>query len=665
MADSPNKVAALELTKHGLHIFPCTPEKEPMVVAWERSAFNSPFAVCTRWDGAPQALPAIPVGAHGLVVIDCDRKHEGIDGVAAFTALCAKHGIDLSNAFVVETPSGGLHFYWRSDIAYGNSRGSLPEGIDVRGVGGYVIAPGATLPDGRAYRLIGGSWDTLPVLSEPLTGFLKAKRGEPSPETSPTLVRTTERERAYAAQALAHEVAALAAMRAGEGRNARLNRAAHAIGTIIGAGWLERREAEEALWNAAALNGYRAKDGDGVAWRTLQSGIEAGITSPRAPLSASETPDWIRQSIANILQTEQHRKPAILARANSKRSVTLIQGAAIQERPIAWLWDQYLPLGKLTLLAGAGGTGKSTIAFNLAGTITTAGVWPDGTRCARPGNVLIWSSEDDPADTIKPRLMAVGADEQRYGVIAGVVDEQGISSPFDASRDMDALREAVSSIGGISLLIIDPIVSAVTGDMNKANEVRRSLQTIVDFAAEANCAVLGITHFAKGTAGRNSAERVIGSTAFKDFSRMTLVAAKDEESNNRVFTRAKSNNSADTGGFGYGIEVIALHRGITAARVAWGEALQGSSRAILAEVEGSSDGEESKLGSAKRFLIEQLNNGAVASKELFEHAREGHGISTNTLRRAQKELGIVATKAAFAGGWMWSLPIANPSQLGR
>ncbi len=224
---------------------------------------------------------------------------------------------------------------------------------------------------------------------------------------------------------------------------------------------------------------------------------------------------------------------------------------------------------------------------------------------------------------------------------------------------MDDLRDAVSRIGGISLLIIDPIVTAVTGDMHKANDVRRSLQSIVDFAAEMNCCVLGVTHFAKGTAGKNSAERVIGSQAFAALARMVLVAAKEEESNRRVFTRAKSNNSLDTGGFSYSIEALNLNGGITATRVVWGERLQGSSRAILAEVEGDRDGEDGKLGIAKKFLIESLRNGPVASKELFEHAREGYGVSTNTLRRAQKDLGIVASKTTFAGGWMWALPLAN------
>jgi hypothetical protein len=145
-----------------------------MVKDWEDAASNRPFAVGLKWDAAPDALPAIPVGAHGLVVIDCDRKPNGVDGVTAFDALCIEQDIDLSRAFVIETPSGGLHFYFSTQTPYSNSRGSLPAGIDVRGAGGYVIAAGAVLPDGRRYRHVAGSWDAmLPPLPEALAAFLK------------------------------------------------------------------------------------------------------------------------------------------------------------------------------------------------------------------------------------------------------------------------------------------------------------------------------------------------------------------------------------------------------------------------------------------------------------------------------------------------------------
>ncbi len=148
-----NKNSALALASLGLHIFPCNPDKTPKVAAWEQTASASPFDIAVKWDNAPDSLPGLPIGAHGLVVIDADRKSGGPDGVAAFVALCAKQGIDLSGAFVVETPSSGLHFYFSTTTPYSNSSGFLPKGIDVRGKGGYVIGPGATLPDGRSYRM--------------------------------------------------------------------------------------------------------------------------------------------------------------------------------------------------------------------------------------------------------------------------------------------------------------------------------------------------------------------------------------------------------------------------------------------------------------------------------------------------------------------------------
>jgi putative DNA primase/helicase len=342
-------------------------------------------------------------------------------------------------------------------------------------------------------------------------------------------------------------------------------------------------------------------------------------------------------------------------KANSKRSVALLQGANIEAKPIEWLWDGFLPRGKLTLLAGAGGTGKSTIAFSMAATITTGGVWPDGERCAVPGNVLIWSSEDDPADTIKPRLMAVGADANRYGVITGTIDENNQRDAFDPARDMDSLRDAIAQIGGIALLVIDPIVTAVTGDMHRANDVRRSLQIIVDFAAEQNCAVLGITHFAKGTAGTNAADRVIGSQAFAALARMVLVTEKDKDSNRRVFTRAKSNNSVDTGGFNYTIEQVTVGSRIITTRVVWGGWMEGSSLDILATVEGDERDDSSQRGRAKKFLIGALAHGPASSKELLEHARETLNISPDTLRRAKDDLGIGARKAGL-GGWTWEMP---------
>jgi putative DNA primase/helicase len=195
------------------------------------------------------------------------------------------------------------------------------------------------------------------------------------------------------------------------------------------------------------------------------------------------------------------------------RVVMLRCGATIQPQAIAWLWEGWLPAGKLTILAGAAGTGKTTLALGLGAVVTTAGRWPDGSVCPRPGNVLIWSSEDVADDTLVPRLIASGADLSRCHFIEGIA-QNGQSVPFDPSQDIPELHRAVEKIGGVSLLLIDPIISAVAGDMHRANDVRRSLQAIVDFGAAYGCAVVGITHFAKGGAGKAPQDRVIGSQAW-------------------------------------------------------------------------------------------------------------------------------------------------------
>lgn len=344
-------------------------------------------------------------------------------------------------------------------------------------------------------------------------------------------------------------------------------------------------------------------------------------------------------------------KPA----ARPPGGVTLMCAADVREQPIHWLWDGWIARGKLSILAGSAGTGKTTLSLGLAATVTTGGVWPDGVRCAQPGNVLIWSSEDDPADTLKPRLMACGADVRRAFFVQGVTDPMtGEILPFDPARDIPTLNAAVSAIGGASMLMIDPIVSAVAGDMHRANDVRRGLQAVVDFAAVYNCAVVGITHFAKGSAGTSPQERVIGSQAFGAFARTVLVAAKQEDDEGRVLARAKSNISIDDGGVTYSIEPYTLDSGIQTTRVVWGEKVEGSARDILGAVEAPQTEETSEEEDAARFLRDLLAAGPVPVKQVKADVF-GAGYAWRTIERAKKVVGVDAVKLGMKEGWVWKL----------
>jgi putative DNA primase/helicase len=343
-----------------------------------------------------------------------------------------------------------------------------------------------------------------------------------------------------------------------------------------------------------------------------------------------------------------------------KDGVVLVCGTDIQPEPIQWLWKDWLAKGKMHLLAGAPGQGKTTIAVTFAATVTSGGRWPDGSRC-EPANVLIWSGEDDPADTLLPRLIAAGANRERVFFVTGARIE-GELQPFDPARDMPALQAEADRIGQVRLLVVDPVVTVVTGDSHKNTETRRSLQPLVDMAARMNAALLGITHLSKGGQGSDPAQRVLGSVAFTAVARVVLVAAKvqsEDGKDRRILARGKSNIGPDDGGYEYHLEQIEALPGIQASRVAWGTAVEGSARELLTDPNEDDAGEQSAIDTAKEFLDEVLKECPIWSKDIQAQAREA-GISWRTVRRASDAMQIIHQKGA-EGRWYWKLPRLNGS----
>lgn len=342
--------------------------------------------------------------------------------------------------------------------------------------------------------------------------------------------------------------------------------------------------------------------------------------------------------------------------------VQLEQASSLKIIPIRWLWPGWLARGKLQILAGAPGTGKTTIAMALAATVSSAGRFPCGTPANR-GNVLIWTGEDDPADTLAPRLVASGADLTNVFFVRGTVQD-GEQRSFDPGRDIRLLVHEAKKIGNVQFLVVDPVVSAIIGDGHKANDVRRGLQPLVDLAQTLDCAVLGITHFSKGSSGRDPLERVMGSQAFGALARVVLVAAKEASSKEdspprRFVARAKSNIGPDGGGFDYQLLQTELdqHKGVVAAYVQWQGAIQGSARELLGAVEiGDTTGDDgSERDDAKLFLMSVLADGPVPVRRIKADAT-GAGYSWRTIERAKRDAGIEARKLGLKDGWVWALP---------
>lgn len=364
-----------------------------------------------------------------------------------------------------------------------------------------------------------------------------------------------------------------------------------------------------------------------------------------------------------LAQSKRHAPKSKDPAVKDAKEVILKNAADITVTAIRWLWQYWLALGKLHILAGAPGQGKTTLALAAIATLTSAGRWPDGTACA-PGNALIWSGEDDPADTLAPRLIAMGANMAHVYFVEGS-RINGEVIPFDPARDLVPLMEAAQRIGNVKLVMVDPVVSAIAGDSHRNTEVRRALQPLVELASCLDAAVLGISHFAKGGAGKDPTERVVGSVAFSAVARVVLVAAKlknEDGTDRRVLARSKSNIGPDEGGFEYGLDQVELdaHPGVFASRVLWGNAVEGSARELLAESE--TDGAEvdehrSTTDEAADVLIRILKRDTVPHHEVQKQMK-AEGFSDKAIRNARQRIGVVIKRSGFGKEMAsyWKLP---------
>lgn len=337
-------------------------------------------------------------------------------------------------------------------------------------------------------------------------------------------------------------------------------------------------------------------------------------------------------------------------------TIKVINMSDIQALPILWLWPGWLPLGKMTILAGAGGCGKTNLSLALIAIITRGGFFPDGMQCENPGRVLIYSTEDDPADTLKPRLIANGADINRVSFIAGRTNQQGKLEPFDPAKDFPKIEQYIKANPDFKLLMIDPIISAVKGDMNKANDVRRSLQPLVDLANQYGFAILGITHFAKGSVNNDPADRILGSQAFSALARMAWSAARRETEGDCILVRAKSNISTLDGGIRYQLESVMVAENIETTKTTWLGTIEGSAKELLNTAESSNREKKLKSVEAQEFLIRELSVvDKMLSTDLDAKAIEDD-IKIMTLRRAKEKLGVNHFKGDGENKWFCSLP---------
>ncbi len=326
-------------------------------------------------------------------------------------------------------------------------------------------------------------------------------------------------------------------------------------------------------------------------------------------------------------------------------------------KKIGWIWPGWLAHGKFHVLGGPSNVGKSTIVFGILAQITAGGKAPDGSQLPL-GDVLIWSGEDDIDDTIMPRFVAAGGDRLRLWFPDRVSFSDGTRRHFDPAVDMASLLKDCRSLPSLKVIMIDPIVSASTGDSHKNAETRRGLQPIIDFAEESGAAVIGVTHFTKGTQGRDPIERITGSLAFGALPRIIWAVGKSEDDEAPCkMVRAKNNIGVSGGGFEYLRQQVPIEAtGDTAQRILWGARLTGSAQDLLDSSEDKG-GKNLKAVALLNTLLGPAGTAGVFVKEI-KQAAEAHGLSWPTVERAKAKMGSVEAfknVGSSQAPWSWRL----------
>jgi hypothetical protein len=284
-----NRDQALRLAEHGISVFPCDSATRKPMVLWRECSSVDPVTIAGWWHDNPGSLPGIDLHKIGAIVLDGDRHHKDVDGRASLRQLLIQHRISLEGVPTTITPRDGVHLYFKNTAELGNKRGALPNGIDVKGRGGLVIAPETVLPDGRTYQplpkqpslLTTVQARMLPPLPQPIIEIIRRQPERPPteikfPSTSP--VANDRCALAWANSALENECAQLAAMLPSTGRNNALNGAAYALGRKTR--WLRPADIAARLREAARANGLLAEDGQRSVDATIRSGLTAGMRNP-------------------------------------------------------------------------------------------------------------------------------------------------------------------------------------------------------------------------------------------------------------------------------------------------------------------------------------------------------------------------------------------------
>lgn len=324
-------------------------------------------------------------------------------------------------------------------------------------------------------------------------------------------------------------------------------------------------------------------------------------------------------------------------------NLKLINMEQVEVEKIDWLLYPFIPFGKVTIVQGDPGEGKTTMVLQIIAKLTKGeAVLPSGsdepaleekTMDLEPVNVIYQTAEDGLGDTIKPRLLSAGADCSRVMVIDD--NDQALTM-------MDARLEEAIIKTNARLVVLDPIQGFLGAavDMHRANEIRPLMKRVAVLAEKYHCAIILIGHMNKNSNGKSS-YRGLGSIDFQAAARSVLIVGRiKDEPEIRVVCHVKSSLAPEGKSIAFRLDKDTGFEWIGEYDISADDLLSGDNRG-------------QKIHEAKEFLKEILVSGSVAQTKVAEEA-ESRGIKKKTLWNAKKELEIESVK--IGNQWFWMLP---------
>lgn len=340
--------------------------------------------------------------------------------------------------------------------------------------------------------------------------------------------------------------------------------------------------------------------------------------------------------------------------------LSFVRMSEVKAEKIIPVWPGVLYKGKVTLIAGVPGDGKSLMSCDIAARASVGGPLPCGAGHFNKMKVAFITAEDDPADTIRPRLDVAGANVDDILLIKGkyTTDKDGVRHLDQISLLEDlGLLELLIEAQGIRLMIIDPLTSFSSGDTNKTQESRRLLDAVAQMAARQSLSVLVITHMNKRGDAKTAMQLVAGSHVLVAAVRIALAMARDpNDASRRLLLGLKVNIDAETGGFAFKVEVKEHDEVGEVPVTVWEQfrVTNMTAQDVLIDSTPKAQANVERTMEIQEWLKERFARGAVLATDIFEQA-EDMNYPVPKVRLALKHMGAWWERRGYKGPVYWSI----------